>query len=408
VSWLPEPRVRIGGVDYSGSAVGSVSIRRGRDTVYSQPGAGYANVELLDRGGMRPLKVGEVLSVSVLDSSGDRVRLFTGQVSDWESSIERVSGGVLVAYKVTAVGPLARLNRRTVLFDGRPEQLDGARVFDAIAAGLATSWEEVSPSLSWSAVDPEKSWETFEDGFDPDLIDPGVFALAPLDASDSGYSSLGVVQDAASSAEGVVYETPTGFIAYSDADRRTGVTAYEELPFGSVQASGLTVRQQFADVTNRVTVEYAGGAVTLTFAESVAVFGEVLATQLRTSLADLSAAQQRGELFLERHGERTTQLGRLAFNLRGVSDALRDVLLGLNTGSAIRLEGLPSALGRLRFSGFVEGVDYRVDDYRVEVGLLVSEEALSTGSVRWSTVPASIDWTSVDPALEWQDARSVT
>jgi hypothetical protein len=156
-----------------------------------------------------------------------------------------------------------------------------------------------------------------------------------------------------------------------------------------------------------VTVDFDGGSVTETLSESVEVFGEVLASSLSTIVVDMSAAEQFAETFLERHSERTRQLGRIAFNLRGVDPELRNVLLGLNTGSPVVLTGVPDKVGFTRFAGFVEGVDFLLDEFRAEVGLLVSEEALSTGAVRWSVVERTLEWGDVDVLLEWQDARSV-
>ena len=399
------PTVTIGGVDYTGNAVGLVSIRRGRDTVYSQVQAGYATVELLDVDGMIQPKVGRTFTVRANDTRGNPVILFTGRVSDWSAEPQPANGGVIARYAVQAVGPIARLNRRTVLFDGRAVEKDGERVAAAVLAGLSSAWEEVSRTLTFDEVGDQ--WGSF-DAVDASLIDTGVFDVAALDATAGGYRALDVAQEAASSGEGVLFETADGRIGYADSDRRFAAALaddFQEIPFGQAAVDALAVSQQFADVTNRVTVEYSSGVVTETSDESVELFGEVLASRLTTTLADESAALQRATTFLERHADRTRQIGRVPFNLRGVAADLRELLLTLNTGSPIVLTGVPSKLGFTHFSGFVEGVDFRVGEFDFEMGLLVSEEALSTGAVRWSLVPRSVSWDDVDPLLEWQDAR---
>jgi hypothetical protein len=409
-NWTPEPQVTLDGIDYTANTIGNVSIRRGRDTVYAQVQAGYATVELIDVNGLIQPKVGQTLVVSARDAYDVQTPLFTGQVSDWDTETVAVQDGVLVTYRMQAVGPLARLNRRTILFDGRPSELDGARVGVAVAEGLSSAWEEVAGTVTWGSVGTAVTYDTFDPNYDADLIDPGVFTLAALGSADSGYTALQVAQDAASSGQGVMFETAAGLVGYADADRRQTAAQndlFVELPFGSLSVGGLSVSSQFADVTNRVTVDFEGGSVTETFSESVEVFGEVLASSLSTIVVDQSAAEQFAETFLERHSERSRQLGRISFNLRGVSPELRNLLLSVNTGSPVVLTGVPDKVGFTRFAGFVEGVDFLLDEFRAEVGLLVSEESLSTGAVRWSVVPRTLEWGDVDVLLEWQDARSV-
>jgi hypothetical protein len=314
---------------------------------------------------------------------------------------------VLVVYRVQAVGPIAKLNRRSVLFAGRPVETDGERVEAAISAGLAQAWEETAGS--WDDVDPATTWDTFDSGFDPALIDPGIFNLAALGVSDSGYSALSVAQEAANSGNGALFETPTGFIGYSDADRRltTAEDDFTAVPFTSISIDGLSVTQDLADVTNRVTVEFDGGATTATDDDSLIEFG-LLATRISTILVNLSNAEDYADLFLERHAAPTANIGRLAVNLRGIGDSLRDLMLTANTGTPVVLTGLPARanLGD-QFAGFIEGIDIRASRFEAEVGFLLSAESLSTGPVRWSVIPQTLTWDDIDPALEWQDARSL-
>jgi hypothetical protein len=218
--WTPEPQVTLDGIDYTANTIGNVSIRRGRDTVYAQVQAGYATVELIDVNGLIQPKVGQTLVVSARDAYNVQTPLFTGQVSDWDTETVAVQDGVLVTYRMQAVGPLARLNRRTILTEGRPSELDGARVGAAVAEGLSSAWEEVAGTVTWGSVGTAVTYDTFDPNFDDALIDPGVFTLAALGSADSGYTALQVAQDAASSGQGVMFETAAGLVGYADADRR--------------------------------------------------------------------------------------------------------------------------------------------------------------------------------------------
>ncbi len=406
--WLPNPTVTINGNDYSGVAVEQINIRRGRDTVYRQADAGFASVELLDIGTLTRFDVGSELQISMLfpaiewelladswaglGSTWDRAfgplapgfiePVFTGTVADWTADAIAARDQPLFRYRVQAVGPLATLNRRTILTDGRVQENDGERVEAILTAALGTA-----------AVDPT-------------LIDPGVFQIAALGSADAGYSALSLLRDTAQSAEGVIFETRQGQIGYADSDRRFAETQFLDLPFASVQVGGLSVSSNLADVTNVVTVEYDDGAVTRTEPTSIEVFGEQ-DTRLSTSLALEATAEAFADLFLERHSTPSVSLGRLAFNLRNLDPEIREELLEANTNRGIRLTDLPARIGFTTFTGFVEGIDLRFSEYEAEIGLLVSDLVLSTGDIRWSVVPSTLTFNDVDPTLEWQDARSL-
>ena len=406
--WLPNPTVKLNGTDYTGVSVGSVNIKRGRDTVYRQANAGYASIELIDIGSLTRFDVGSELEISMLfpaiewelladtwaglGSTWDRAfgplapgfiePVFTGTVSDWTADAIAARDQPIFRYRVQAVGPLATLNRRTIFFDGRIQENDGERAEAILTAALGT------------AV------------VDPSIIDAGVFQIAALGTADAGYSALSLLNETAQSAEGVVFETRDGKIGYADSDRRFGETDFLELPFAQVQVGGLSVASNLADITNVVTVEFDGGAVTRTDDTSIDVFGEQ-DTRLSTSLALEATAEQFADLFLTRHSTPSISLGRLSFNLRNLDPDIREQLLEANTNRGIVLTGLPARLGFRRFTGFIEGIDLRFSEYEAEIGLLVSDAVLSTGDVRWSVVPATLIWDDVDATLEWQDARSL-
>jgi hypothetical protein len=257
------------------------------------------------------------------------------------------------------------------------------------------------------------TWETVDPGFDADLIDPGVFDLTALPAADSGYSALTVTSDAGQSAKGVLFETPSGFIGYADADRRPANLAAGPLqvPYQRVAADGLSFSSSLSDVTNRVTVEYGTDqAVTEEDTFSIGRFG-LLHTTLDTILLNQTNAEARADDFLFAHSRPATELQQLTVNLRDdLPDTLRDNLLTVNTNAAVRVTGLPIkvGLGDTRFSGFVEGVRITVSDFEANLTLFVSDELLSFGSVLWGQVTATIDWQDVNATLTWADARRVT
>ena len=405
MTWSPNPTVTIGGTDFTANAVGQVTINRGRRTVYERANAGFASLELLDVNGLGSFQVGDVVHVTVDDSAGTAVKVFTGFLSDWSSRTVATGGVPLVRYQVQAVGPLARLNRRQVLAAGRPSEDDGDRVLAAVSSGLAASWEEVGFDVSWSSVDT--SFETF-DGFDTALIDPGVYTLAALGSADGGYNALQVAQDAGFSGEGVLFETADGRIGYADADRRAAneVAGFLDIPTGQLAVDGLGVSQQLADITNRVTVEFDGGAVTDDDAFSIVQFG-LFESQIKTDLVNQSNAEARASDFLFTHAAPQDVLDGLNINLLAVGTALRDALLDVNTNDAVSLSQVPSKVGFTRFEGFVEGLSLSVDSFRADLSLIVSDKSLSVGSIRFGQVGGTVTWDSVGTAVAWSDARSL-
>jgi hypothetical protein len=413
MTYLPNPTVTINGEDYTGRTIGEVSISRGRDTVYANPAAGYASVELIDvTAGSLGFQAGAPISVTVDDSAGNPVPVFRGIVADWQSNVTATGGEPVVTYRLQAVGPLAILNRRAVLFAGRGQELDGARVLAALTEALPVIWAEFSLTRTWAEMG-ETTWATVDPGFDPALIDPGVYELVALAAADDGYRALQVVSDAGDSAKGLLFETPDGFVGYADSDRRAAnaQTGFLTVPFEVLSVDGLSLASALADVTNRVFVEYgAADVVTDEDLASIVRFG-LQETRLRTLLAREEDAEARAEDILFSRSRPPVELQEVTVNLRGLSDdTLRDALLAVNSNDAVRVTGLPEKVGfgLQGFRGFVEGVRLRVSEFQADVSLLVSDENLSFGSVLWAQVDATIAWQDVDGALVWADARRVT
>ena len=414
MTYLPNPTVTIDGQDYTGRTIGQVSINRGRQDVYSAPRAGYASVELIDvTAGELGFEVGAPISVSMENTGGTAVPMFTGIVSDWASEVVATGGQPVVVYRLQAVGPLAKLNRRAVLAAGSPSETDGERVAAALGEALPVPWDEFSTLQTWAQVGSAVTWESVDPGYEPDLIDPGVYTLVALGSADAGYSALSVVTDAGLSGKGLLFETPDGFIGYADADRRpdNAAAGFLDIPYSVLSVGGLGLSSSLADITNRVTVKYGSDeSVTQDDDFSIGRFG-LQQTTLSTLLADQSNAEDRADDFLFAHSVPSVELSQVTVNLRGgLSGTLRDALLGINSNDAARVTGLPAKLGLDSggFRGFVEGVQVRVSDFEATVTLFVSDELLSFGSVLWGQVADTIDWQNVNATLTWADARRVT
>ena len=405
MTYSPNPQVTINGVDFSSNAINRVTVTRGRRTVYERPNAGYASIEFRDLGDMPTLRVGREVVIALDDTAGQPVTVFTGLLSDWSSQTIVTGSQPLVVYRVQAVGPLALLNRRQVLVAGSPAENDGERVLAAVK-GADLTWEEVPFTLTWA--DAEGTWETFGQ-VDTTLIDDGVFDLAALPATDGGYNALQVAQDAGFSGEGILFEAPDGRIGYANADRRFAneQAGFLTIPAAVLDVQGLTLQQQLAEITNRVTVEYSGGAVIRDDPFSITEFG-LFERDIQTTLVNESNAIARAEEFVSRHATPGLILEELPLNLLSVPDALRDSLLTVNSNDAIEVTGIPNRVGLTAFQGFVEGLTLTADTFTADITLTVSDKSLSVGSQRWGQVPDTLAWEDVNATLEWADATTVT
>jgi hypothetical protein len=400
--------VELDGVNYTGSALNGITITRGRDTVYQPAPSGYARVLLVDVDGLGlPVDITSTLTVGMKNALDDTLVVFKGYVTDISADLYSPGIGQRPAaiYSLMAVGPLARLARRIVLEDGRPAETDGQRIAAAIAAGLSTRWDETSGA--WEDIDPTLTWATFDPGYDPALIDPGVFDLVALDAFDAGYTALEVAEQASSSGEGLLYETLDGFIGWENADARGAATNPLILDASVINANGIRTYSSVSDLVNRATVQYPGGAETAqdeTSVQTFTLFERVVSTQLASS----TAAGDRAVTFIERHAYPAINLDSVSVRLDTLDDpALADALLEARSGTYIRLVNLPTTLGLTYLDAFVEGTELRLERLRAELRMNVSDASLSYSQVRWSGVDAALEWGDVDGMLEWQNARSL-
>jgi hypothetical protein len=401
VSWKPVPSVLLNGVEVSSSAVGEVTVKRGRDSVYVEPSASYASVNFRSESGV-PVTIGDRLTLRLADSVGTATTVFSGRVSDVDLSVVPVGGGTLAGYRVTAVGPLAGANRRQTLAAGRPEELDGARVLAALFGALAVTWEEFPLDVAFE--DAEGSWDSYTGPIAVDEIDAGVYDIAALGSADAGYSALGVVQDAAFSGDGVLYENRFGLIGYADAARRATTFASGtaiDVPVSALRADGLSASSSLSELANRAIVTYEGGVEEAEIPESIVQFG-LFVRRLDTQLTSQSEALNRAERFVEEHSLPVFKADSFSLLLNSQTDTLRDDLLTVEPNDLIVFDGMPAQFGFDRLTAFVEGIEWRFDDQTAEVRLFASDERLSVGGVWWGRVTGTLEWGDVDANLEWQ------
>jgi hypothetical protein len=378
--YTPTVRCFIGGVNVTGLLDGSISVRRGRDTVYQPTAAAYTSFDFVDLEDV-PVQVGQTVRVTIEDFLGNQRPVFRGAITDFERLLNVATADPKVTVRVQALGPLSTLNRRNIFADGRVAENDGERVAASILDALSIAWEQIDPATKWEDIDPTLSWEEF-DGVALDLVDDGLFDLTAVPASDAGYSPLDLIQQASFSAEGILFETPDGRLGYANAARRAAnlLNRIVDIPLSATVQQQLAVSSELADLVNRAIVTYGDDdAVVRSDAQSIVDFGE-FALRLDTILADQANAETFGDDYVARHKQPRLRLQRIGIAIESVDGLLLQDLVTLGTcgcTDAVRITALPPQLGVTEFVGFVEGIEWRLTRSSVDLNLLVSDKDLS-------------------------------
>ena len=110
--WNPEWAVSINGAgDVTNLTLANLTITSGRTDIYSQPYAGYCNVEIinLDQSPIE-IDINDQVTIKVKDSSGTFVNIFGGFVSDIDVTVSDAgTNGVSQRVRVIALGALSKL-----------------------------------------------------------------------------------------------------------------------------------------------------------------------------------------------------------------------------------------------------------------------------------------------------------
>jgi hypothetical protein len=412
MTYTINPKVFINDVEYSGETINGVTLTNGRDTVDEQPRAGYATITLLTPDNTYPnIEIDYRVVVKVDDSAGTPVTLWTGWVSDIETSLAAFGEtGWLNQQRITAIGTLSKLNRRLVGAAGYDQEFDGDRIADILFETAGTQWADYNPPTeTWAQVNPLTTWQNV-DILIGDIDRPGDFELIPYTGGENNGFSL--AQAAANSGLGILYESPEGRISYDDFTSRNddiALNGYTEIESSAVLAAGLSSVSRLSDLANKVEVTYDGG-LTETDQDpvSIALYG-LFAAKVDTLLANQFDALQRVEYYLATRSFPRTSLNQitLALHLDQVSNLMRDSMLPMRVSKPVRVAGLPNSLVGGTFLGFVEGFTWTINRNELFLTLNVSDYALSQLAMNWLQVPPTVEWQDVNAALEWQEARVI-
>jgi len=410
--WTPEWQVTInGGGDYTNLTLANMTITSGRQDIYSQPYAGYCNVEIinLDQSPI-VIDVNDQINIQVKDSSGTFVNLFGGFVTDIDVEVTQASSTAITeSIKVVALGALSKLPKS--LTEGvLSKDFDGDQIYTILSEALFNTWNEVPAALTWATYDPTTTWVNAENAGLGDIDRPGDYELTSRSSNTTDIYSL--VSSLATSGLGYLYEDSQGRIGYADSTRRSEyltANGYVDLTGNHALARGIRTSKRSGDVRNNVTITYKANAQESALdAESIATYGQQ-AYQITTSLENGSDALAQAEFYLTLRAFPQAQFKSITFPISSpeIDDTDRDSLLEVFMGMPVNITQLPINITNGEFQGFVEGWTFSAGYNSLYLTLTVSPTAYSLQAMRWNGVPVTETWNTINTDLEWIDATIV-
>jgi hypothetical protein len=410
--WTPEWELTInGGGDYTNLTIANMTITSGRTDIYSQPYAGYCNVQIinLDQSPI-VIDINDQIIIKVKDSSGTFVNLFGGYVTDIDVEVTQASStAVSEVISVVAMGALSKLPK-TLTEGVLSKDFDGDQIYTILSQVLFNTWNEIPPALTWATYDPTTTWANAENSGLGAVDQPGDYELTARSSDITDVYSL--VTALATSGLGYLYEDSQGQIGYADSTRRSsylGANGYVDLTGHHALASGIRTQKRSGDVRNNVTISYKANATQEALsAESIAIYGQQ-AYNISTSLENGADALSQAQFYLTLRAFPQAQFRSITFPISNpeIDDTDRDSLLNVFMGLPLNITQLPANITNGEFQGFVEGWTFTAGYNSLYLTLTVSPTAYSLQAMRWNGVPVTETWNTLNAGLEWINATIV-
>jgi hypothetical protein len=410
--WTPEWNLTInGGGDYTNLTLSNLTITSGRQDIYSQPYAGYCNVEIINLD-LSPIviDVNDQINIQVKDSTGTFVNLFGGFVTDIDVEVTQASStAISERIKIVALGALSKLPK-TLTNGVLSKDFDGDQIYEVLSQALFNTWNEVPAAETWAAYDPTITWANAENNGLGEIDRPGDYELAARSSNLTDIYSL--ASSLATSGLGYLYEDSSGRIGYASSTHRSEyltANGYVDLTGHHALARGIRTSKRSGDVRNNVTIVYRNGdKQSASSASSIAVYGQQ-AYEITTSLHNLADAQSQAQFYLTLRAFPEPQFKSITFPISNpeIDDSDRNSLLNVFMGMPVNITELPSNINGGEFTGFVEGWTFTAGYNSLYLTLTVSPTAYSLQAIRWNGVPVGERWNTINAGLQWIDATIV-
>jgi hypothetical protein len=382
-----------------------VSIRTGRRNVLEQPQPSYATIELWSTESQIPIDLTNTCLIEVNDTASGYTPLFVGVVSDVQIELAQFAfdsvtstSQAIFRFRVTCIGSLGQLNRRTAGKNGYAKELDGVRVENILTEAFADQWDDMNATYQWNTYPSSQTWnDLFGVGFIHE-VDTGQYELYAYAAAED--NALMLAQTAARSGRGVLWEHNDGSIHYDDYAARALKTEIN-LSDGDVLWQGLRVDSQWGDITNDLTITYKANAENN--GQSIVLYGQLqssIDTWLENSadvdlqIADYLVSRAYPRQYLTEHI--------VPLHNPEMGDALRVQLLEIENGQPLTTTYTMGRDAVTRF--FVEGWDWDLNKEQAELTIYTSAYSETYQSLTWLQEPFATTWATYTPTTEtWGD-----
>ena len=410
--WTPDWAVSINGAgDVTNVTLANLTITSGRKDIYSQPYAGYCNIELLNLD-QSPIiiDINDQVVIKVKDSTGTYVNVFGGYVSDIDVTVSDAgTNGISERIKVIALGALSKLPK-SLTTGVLTKDYDGNQINTILTDLLLNNWNEVPAAETWAAYNPATTWANAENVGLGEIDTPGNYELTARSSSLTDVYSL--VSALATSGFGYLYEDASGRIGYANSTHRAdylGNNGYTELSANTALARGIRTQKRSGDVRNDVTIKYkANATANASDSQSQSIYGPQQ-YEITTSLHNLVDAEEQADFYLGLRAFPQPQFKEITFPLANgeLDDTDRDALLNVFMGLPLDITNLPANITNSRFQGFVEGWTFQAGYNQLNLTLTLSPTEYSIITTRWDRVNAAETWNTINASLEWLDATIV-
>ena len=406
----PYPTVTIDDtITIADNTLSGIQINMGRQDVLEQAGPGFATVNFwTDGDSPLDIELSDKIEIDIEKGTSGTARIFTGTISDIVVTFDAFGAdGSIARYSVTAVGPLAQINKR-LSGASYAEEADGTRVYNILYDSLVTTWADLVGSTSWTNAPDGISWADYDAeaaalvaGLAADVDTPGQYTLVAYSGGET--NALTLAQDAANSGRGVLWEASDGSLYYDDYAARALASPYA-LTANDVLAAGLMVDAKWGEIYNYVDVVYATGTSSDENVLSQQLYG-VLVGSKTTTLKNATDALAQAQDYVKSRAFARVYPNALTVPLHSptVSDATRDQMAAVYNGLYITCDDLPPVMGG-ELKAFVEGWQWSLTRYTAELTLFLSAYSETYSRQVWLQVPQTTTWATYDNSVIWENA----
>ena len=412
-AYTPSYKVLINSVELTDVTVANVTITSGRTDIYSQPVAGYCQLQLLNfDNSIYDFTVGTGITIEVTDSTATYVPIFGGYISDFTIAVNQTGAlGNTTAAQITALGALSKLPK--IVDNGVLSQdEDGDQIYHLLSGFLLGKWNQVPAATTWATYNPTTTWANAENLGLGEIDRPGDFLMISRSANETDVYSL--CAQIANSALGYLYEEANGNIGYADSTHRQDYLAangYTTLDANHANGRGLAVTTRAGDIRNKYVITYGNNGnstYTAQNAASQASYG-VYAEAFTSNIKNTADAEDFADRIIALRADPAPKFQSITFELGNpeIDDADRDALINVFMGQPVWIQNLPINIAGGSFEGYIEGWTFRASLNNLTITFNASPVNFSQVAVKWNQVNAAEAWNTINPALTWLNAIGV-